>query len=269
MNEMSRKELMMEVMAELQPEIEADHSRHLDTIPGRTGSGNPPLSQILLQYLPLPHETLFLGVAEDGLPVLLGLRDQLPGPLLIAGDAGCGKTDFLRMIAHAVDQMHHPKVVQYGVITPHPEEWKDVSGSPNCVEIFPAYKNDAQDFLNSLTSWAHANRGENQSVLLLIDDLSMVTNMDFEVRQNLRWLLLRGPSRRVWPIVTVNPEKVSDVLAWMELFKTRLFGRTEQLQDVQRIVGRSYAALQNLRPNSDFLIREGESWLKFWIPSLD
>ncbi len=62
------------------------------------------------------------------------------------------------------------------------------------------------EFLHSLTEWAHSNRGERQSVLLFIDDLSVMMNIEERARQDLRWLLLRGPARRVWPIVTINPK---------------------------------------------------------------
>ena len=69
--------------------------------------GMPPaLSDVLAEIGPLPPEALFLGVASDHLPVLLNLYDPHPGPMLIAGDAGSGKTAFLQTIAHSVIQTH-------------------------------------------------------------------------------------------------------------------------------------------------------------------
>ena len=260
---MSRKELMLEVMAELQPEIEAARSASLPINPSR-----PPLSRVLVDYLPLPPEALFLGVATDQLPVLLNLLDPVPGPLLITGDQGSGKTAFLQVIARGVDQVHQANAVQYGVITAFPEEWNRVSGAPNCVDIFPSYKNDAQDFLNSLSSWTHVNRGERQSVLLLIDDLSIIASMDFEARQSLRWLLLRGPARRVWPIVTLNPNRLTEARPWMDFFHTRLFGRMQSISDTVKLANANIV-LGDLAPGSEFMMREGEDWLKFWIPAFD
>lgn len=263
MDEMTRKELMLEVMAELQPEIEAARSAPLPIKPSQ-----PLLSRTLEDYLPLPAEALFLGVAMDRLPVLLNLQDPVPGPLLITGDQESGKTAFLQIVARGVDQVHQANEVQYGVITAYPEEWNQVSGAPNCVDIFPSYKNESQDFLNSLSSWTHVNRGERQSVLLLIDDLSVIAGMDFEARQSLRWLLLRGPARRVWPIVTLNPSRLAEARPWMDFFHTRLFGRMQNAGDVARLANAN-VLLGDLTPGSEFMMREGEDWLKFWIPAFD
>src|SRR5512143_1801615 len=75
-------------------------------------SAAPPLSRVLLEIGSLPREALLLGVALDGLPVLLNLHDQIPGPLLVIGDEGAGKTDFLQMLARSVQQTHHSEDVQ-------------------------------------------------------------------------------------------------------------------------------------------------------------
>lgn len=269
MSEMKRYDLMMEIMAELAPEVEAARSASLDYVQARPQLVRPPLSQVLAGYLPLPREALFLGVAADQLPVLLNLLDPVPGPILIAGDHGCGKTSFLQVIAQGVDQIHNSQDVQYGVITEHPEEWNGMGESSNCVEIFPAYKNSAQDFLNSLASWAHSNRGDKQSVLVLIDDLTTISKMDFDARQNLRWLLLRGPARHVWPIATIDPNKVMEVNPWVDFFHTRLFGKMENSIGTEQLTSSTKPIFNSLNAGSDFLMREGDDWLKFWIPSID
>ncbi len=270
MPEFKRYSLLTDLMVELAPEIEAAQKASASLDQDEIHPVQPALSAILSEFAPLPREALFLGVAAlDGLPVLLNLMDPVPGPILIVGDAGSGKTAFLQMIASGVEQIHEPQDVQYGVITAHLDDWKNLGGTPNCVDVFPSYKNSAQDFLNSLASWAHSNRGEKQSLLLLIDDLAEITKMDFEARQSLRWLLLRGPARHVWPIVTLNPRNINDILPWTEFFHTRLFGRMKDSQDIQSMTGTQDSLFTSLIPRLEFLMREGRQWLKFWIPSLD
>lgn len=268
MNDMNRKELMLEVLAELLPEIDAERL-NASGRPEISPIAWPSLSETLADYTPMPREALFLGVADDRLPVLLNLSDPHPGPVLVVGDQGSGKTSFLQVVARSVEQMHEPQAVQYGVITRFPEEWNGFGNSPHRVDIFPAYKNDAQDFLTSLTNWAHANRGDRQSVLLMIDDLACISGLDFEARQSLRWLLLRGPSRRVWPIVSLNPGKVDEVSPWLDFFHTRLFGRIEDAQDARKLAGVPLKTFGELAAQKEFLLREGETWLKFWLPTLD
>ena len=260
MADLNRYALMMEALVELQPEIDA--ARQIQPV-----QTLPPLSEVLTEYGPMPSEALFLGVASDGLPVLLNLHDAIPGPLLIVGDAGTGKTDLLQMITRAAGAMHQPQELQFGVLTSHPDEWGGYEQIPNNVGVFPLYGNSSQDFLLSLASWAHDNKSSRQSVLLLLDDLEAATNLDFEARQNLRWLLLRGPARRVWPIVTLNPDRTNGLLPWLEAFHTRIFASIQK-PDHRRFFAVENADLGSLVHRSQFAMREDDHWLRFWIPSM-
>jgi hypothetical protein len=260
MSELDRHDLMLEALAELAPEIRAAR---------RLNAHTPQLKRTLEEFMPLPPHALFLGVANDGLPVLLNISDSVPGPMLILGDEGSGKSALLRVIAKSTDEIHSAKDVQYGVITGSPEEWQVTEGSPNRVEVFPADDHSAEEFLHTLTEWAHSNHGERQSVLLLIDDLSALMTMNPRARQDLRWLLLRGPSRRVWPIITLNPKRAPDVHPWTSFFHTRLFGRINDPHDLNNLAGGAKPRLETLSAGTEFMLREGNDWLKFWIPSVD
>ena len=227
----------------------------------------PTLSRVLLEIGSLPREALFLGIALDGLPVMLNLHDSIPGPLLVIGDAGAGKTTFLQMLARAVQQTQTSESVQFGVITNYPDEWKNVDATSHRLGIFPAQQNGTQDFIHSLTSWAHANQQSGRSILLLIDDLEAVAKLDPDTLQNLRWLLLRGPARKVWPIITMNAERYGQVLSWIPMFRTRIFGKIVKEQIAAALGGDQASALEQLEAGMQFSLRENEKWLKFWLPS--
>jgi hypothetical protein len=136
------------------------------------------------------------------------------------------------------------------------------------VGVFPAHHNDAQDLLLSLASWAHGNKTANQSVLLLVDDLESVAGLDFDALQNLRWLLLRGPARRVWPIITLNAVRYGQVISWIPNFRTRIFGRIENPRVAAALGGDPASALETLQARKQFSLRENRKWLRFWLPSL-
>jgi hypothetical protein len=250
--------LMLEAMAELQPEIDAALPKPVPAAPS--------LAESLSELGPLPREALLLGLASDGLPVLLNLHDPHPGPLLIAADPGAGKTALLQLVAQAAAHMHAPADVQFGAVTNYPDEWGHLAELEHCVGIFPTYHNSAIDFLASLSGWAHANKGGSQSILLLLDDLESMEQVDFDARQTLRWLLLRGTSRRVWPIVTLNAQRVTQVEPWLEAFRTRLFGAIQDDRTAGTLTGVPGTTLKHLQAGLQFALREGDSWLKFWIP---
>jgi len=253
--------LMLEAMAELQPEIEAAQQAKLVPVA-------PLLADSLSELGSLPREALLLGLASDGLPVLLNLHDPHPGPLLVAADPGAGKTALLQMIAQAGADMHEPNDVQFGAMTNYPDEWGHLAGLEHCVGIFPTYHDSAMDFLHSLSGWAHANRGSQQSILLLIDDLESMEHIDFDTRQTLRWLLLRGPARRVWPILSMNAERASRVESWLEAFRTRIFGNIQDDRTAEKLSDISGTSLSQLQAGLQFALREGDDWLKFWIPEV-
>lgn len=254
--------LMLEALAELQPEIDAS----LPQRPAAPLPTAPSLAESLSELGPLPSEALLLGLASDGLPVLLNLHDPLPGPLLLAADPGAGKTALLQLVAQAAALMHAPGEVQFGVVTNYPDEWGHLAELEHCVGIFPTYHDSAIDFLASLSGWAHANKGSRQSILLLLDDLESMQQVDFDARQTLRWLLLRGPARRVWPLVSLNARRAGQVEPWLEAFRTRIFGQVGDDRTADRLTGIPGATLKHLQAGLQFALREGDQWLKFWIP---
>jgi hypothetical protein len=226
------------------------------------------LGQVLADFGPMPDEALFLGVASDELPVLLNLHDPIPGPLLIVGDPGTGKTNLLQMIARAAERMHQPETLQFGALTSHPDEWSGFEESQNNVGVFSIHNRSSEDFILSLASWAHGNKSSKQSVLLLIDDLEATTNMDTDAVQNLRWLLLRGPSRRVWPIITLSSQHLVSMSRWLETFRTLVLGNMQNINHIRKLDA-GEADLRSLAPGSEFALREGNHWLRFWVPALE
>jgi hypothetical protein len=252
--------LALEALAELKSETK--------TLPlrGQPIPAAPALDRVLAEIGPLPREALFLGMASDGLPVLLNLRDPLPGPILIAGDAGSGKTTFLQTIAHSVMQTHQPGDVKFGVITRYGDEWQDLQNSPHLAGLFSPGHNGAQEMILSAASWAHSNGNSRQSVLLLIDDLEAAIQMDFETVQHLRWLLLRGSSRGVWLFVTLKAERYGGLIPWLPSFHTRLFARIAGEQVAGALGADKASGVDRLEAPIQFSLRENGNWLQFRLP---
>jgi hypothetical protein len=264
--EINRYALMMEALNELKQEMEP--TRQANQVQSQPTTALPALDEVIMDYGPMPYEALFLGVATDNLPVLLNLHDPIPGPILITADPGAGKTKMLQTIALAAGKMHQPQSLQFGVLTNHPDEWNGLEQIPNNVGVFSLHDQDAKDLILSLASWAHSNKTSQQSVLLFLDDLEAASNLDFDARQKLRWLLLRGPARRVWPILTLNPNRMENIMPWLDAFHTRIFGMIQNPRHISQLDAVS-ARLEALHNGSHFTLKEGDHWLRFWLPSID
>ncbi len=264
MDNVNRFSLMIDALTELAEEEQAHQTMSATPV-----TGLPTLRSVITDASPLPQEALFLGLAEDGLPVLLNLYDPIPGPILITGDQTSGKTSLLQMIARATELLHSPSEVQYGVITQYPNEWTNFQNNQNNAGVYTTQDNATQELLQSLVTWAHNNKSEGQSILLLIDDLEAMTKLDQLAEQNLRWLLLRGPSRRIWPIITINAVQAQNIETWLGFFRTRLFGCIRDLRNSHFVTGYSNKSLNDLTAGSQFTMREGNNWLNFWVPVID
>ncbi|NOH04841.1 MAG: hypothetical protein HND47_24175 [Chloroflexi bacterium] len=86
MDNANRFALMIEALTELVQEEQMLSTSDAPRTPPMAGL--PTLNSVLADLSPLPNEALFLGMADDGLPVLLNLSDPVPGPILITGDGG-------------------------------------------------------------------------------------------------------------------------------------------------------------------------------------
>jgi len=230
----------------------------------------PALNSVLTEFAPLPGTALFLGLATDGLPILLNLLDPLPGPIMIVGDQGSGKTNFLRTITSSIDRIHSSNDVGFSIIARDLSEWKAYEHSGKCANLLSPGDPNVVSVLHSLVTWAHLNKGADQISLLLIDHLETLLEIP-ETQPDLRWLLLRGPARRVWPIVTIDSSlAVSNRFQpWLEAFHTRLFGYIHNDVEVQTLTGMANISLPYLMSGFQFVMREGNDWVPFWIPKLD
>ncbi len=233
-------------------------------VPGGTPVKNP----TVVRTASLPAGSLLLGLAEDGLPVLLDLSNPSPGPLLVAGDGGCGKTVFLQSLAYASD-LPDPGDTSFGVLTPFPEEWTALEALPHCMGIWPSYHPSARFFLSQLQNMADALPRTRQSILLLFDGIDLMTGSDFQVQHELRWLLMYGPERRIWPALSVNPARMARLQTWLDYFHTRIIGRVKNIHNARLLLNDPPVNLSELLPGVQYGLSQSGRWLKFWLPPLE
>jgi DNA translocase FtsK/SpoIIIE-like protein len=222
----------------------------------------PTLASTLASIPPVPAQGALLGVASDGMPVMLDLRNPAPGPLLILGDEGSGKLDFLRFTAAALIQTHAPDEVQFTILTPSPNEWRGFAGQDHCLGIVEAADDSSGYALGRLAESIHENPA-GSAVLLLVDDLPSLNDASLDV---LSWALAEGPPLGLWPLVTIKTDAALEWSAWVDLFHTRIFGRVESSGAAHVLAPAPGGGLDNLLAGAQFAMRSQGHWLRFWVP---
>lgn len=153
--------------------------------------------------------------------------------------------------------------MRFSVLTNYPNEWVDLAKLKHNIGIFPLYHNSAPDQLHYLSEWGRNNRARQKSILLLIDGLDKVGSLDFDNCQTLRYLLLRGPARRVWPIVSLNAQKAVIADLWLDAFRTRIFGNINNPHTARSLSYNPQADFSQLQPVSQFVLRDQGEFLRF------
>ena len=222
----------------------------------------PTLDEVLDRTGPLPKKFLFFGQAEDELPVLLDLSNPLPGPVLIAGDAGAGKTNLLRVIARFVVSTQPADEIQYGVVTTCPQEWEGLADVPHCIGVFSADEESSVHFIQALALWIGRSMMNNQAVLLIIDGLDQFIHQNHAVHDDIRKILLQGPAKQIWPIVTINSSQYDSL--WLKYFRTRVFGFTRHAEVIDDFT----TGFDSLAKGIEFSLKENARWTKFRIPRI-
>ena len=238
-------------------------TRGVDIVP--RASAYPTLEAVLAKLTPLPKDGLFLGVASDGLPVLLNLSDPRPGAMLLLGDSQSGKTDFLQGVARAASMIHPAGDLRYAVVTSRLEEWENWDSLPHCLGVWEADDASLKDLLFDLAERVQLS-GTHETLLLLVDGFQSLANLDSETQENLRWLLANGASGRVWTLATLNADQASDLPLWVRAFGTRIYGRIADPALAERLTSMPGANLRTLLGGAQFCIREKSHWLRFWLP---
>lgn len=228
-------------------------------------SAYPTLESVLTKFTPLPANGLFMGVASDGLPVLLNMADPRPGALLVLGDGRSGKTDFLQGVARAASLTHHPRCLRFAVVTSHPEEWEGWSGQPHCFGVWTPETPGLKDILVDLSTGPQQG-SPSESLLFLVDNLQCITDLPIDIQEKIYWLLANGASNRLWTFASLEADLAGSLPLWVKAFGTRIYGRVGDPGVAERLTSMPGANLRTLLNGAQFCIRERNHWLRFWLP---
>ena len=234
-------------------------------------SDQPPSIQTIIdQTGPFHPGSLILGACEDGLPFILDLTNPAPGALLITGDEQSGKTKLLHSILQSAVMLNSPSQVSFSLIATNPDEYSDLSNTPNCQEMIPPLDRAVDELLNSLGSAVEQRRYgtvRGPSLILAIDDLaSFLQYTGEDGKQLLHTILKHGPRSRIWTFATLKASDASLIDERLVFaFRTRLTGSIQSPELAAYMANDPQSGAESLISGSQFCVPFGDDWIRFWI----
>ena len=210
------------------------------------------------RVLQWPPHTALLGLADDGVPLLINLASPEVGHVLVAGTTGSGKTALLQTLAASLVLTQRRSRVQLAVIDPKGYSFAAFRAVPHLFRPIATQPEQAWVLLETLTTLLDQRTALAQPeprVMLVIDELAdLVQTVGPQVIDRVGRLVQRGRSAGLHVIAAT--QKPSSALIGPIVkanFPVRLVGRVTSSDDARVAAGQGGTQAERLRGRGDFL----------------
>jgi S-DNA-T family DNA segregation ATPase FtsK/SpoIIIE len=227
---------------------------------------------LLAQALGVAGTTL-LGMAADGMPLLLRVSAPDVAHVLIAGTTGSGKSEAARTMLASLVMFQRPRDVQIIIIDPKASEFRPFEQLPHL--LCPIIKN-VEDAVANL-EWLVEEMTRRQSegivrphVIVVIDELAdLMMQGGGEVEEYLTRLVQRGRSAGI-SVVACTQKPTAAVLGGLVTanFPVRLVGKVTSANEALVASGVAQSGAEKLMGRGDFLLIANGDKLRVQIAHL-
>ncbi len=240
----------------------------------RSGENTPTLQAVLKDLSPLPQYTVFLGICEDGLPLLMNLSNPSAGSILVIGDQAFANKSLVRSLLASMIALIPPDQAQITLVSPGLAGCEVITRDESGFPTLGSRPEEVSDLIwkyTALTEERLYGHRHGPVKVLVIDGLeSLILHLDQAGLEHLDWLVLHGPRCGVWVVASQDLERVKffdDHL--VHAFGTRLLGPIGSPQLATYLSGTQPEVLASLIPGVQFCVVMEEEVVKFWLPRLD
>src|SRR5581483_10656904 len=217
--------------------------------------------------------TTVLGMAVEGVPLLLRVSAPDVAHVLIAGTTGSGKSQAARTMLASLMLFQRPRDVQVIIIDPKASEFRALEGAPHL--LCPIIKNieDAVANLEWLVEEMERRQqqgGVRPRIVLLIDELAdLMLQGGSEVESYLTRLVQRGRSAGI-SVIACTQKPTASVLGSLVKanFPVRLVGRVTSANEALVATGIAQSGAEKLGGRGDFLLIANGEKLRVQIAHL-
>ncbi len=240
----------------------------------------PTIQEFFAENPGLPHHAALLGINEDDLPVLMDINDPGPGALLVVGDERQQQIDLLRVAVSSLILRNSPRNVQFIVLSHLPEAWQDWVSKHGyeryCLGVFRAEDEKTREWIQTLSEWVEERQQGKRGgppILILLDTLSFLPKMEYDLRVKFETIAKEGPQQRIWPFGAISVALANSLIRQIRIFSTIIYGYTEDLNFYVKVGGQDVQVAKNFGKPGQFAVKvnaaDGQTWLRFRLPTLE
>jgi hypothetical protein len=166
--------------------------------------------------------------------------------------------------------------MQFLIISCEPRAWQDWMSRQGyerfCLSI------EGVDDLESLSAWIlrlgdwteqrRLGQRNGPPILVVLDTLSFLARLPYDIRLNFDWLAKEGPAAQIWPIAAISSDLALMLQSrhMLRSFPTRILGFSQNSSLYIQMANMPPEEAASFSKAGQFAVRVGDNWLRFHLP---
>ena len=232
--------------------------------------GLPSLEATLAQQPDLPSYSLFMGICEDGLPLVLDFLEPSAGSFLVASDNGFENTALMHSLITAAFKANSENEVYIHLISPHADDLLYFHWQPNFKISYDPFRPEIEIVLEEMVNLVSERQHSHQLTpvhMFAIDGLDILHQaISAQAKLRLDWLIEHGPEVGFWTFATIESTYISPAMSpVLNLFNSRILGRIAQPNLARSLSGLSRSYLYDLHNGLEYFVRTMGQSFNIWM----
>lgn len=230
----------------------------------------PSLEAMLAKQPDLPPYSLFMGICEDGMPLVLDFLEPAAGSFLIASDSGFDNTAFLHSLLTAALKANRQDEVTLHLISPHANDLLYFHWQPNFKISYEPFRHENEIVLEEMVNLVLSRKRKNQITpvhMFAIDGLDLLMQgLSAQAKLRLDWLIENGPEVGLWIFASIESTYIQPTFTpTLDLFPSRILGRISLPNLARSLSGLSRSYLTDLHHGAEFFVRTMGNSFNIWM----
>jgi S-DNA-T family DNA segregation ATPase FtsK/SpoIIIE len=209
----------------------------------------------------VPFGTATLGLAEDGVPLMLCLPAPDVGNVLIAGTSGVGKTALLHSIIMSLALFNNHRHLQFALIDPSGDAFAPLAGLPHVLYhgMTLIGNTSALDNLLALLEQREQSHVSDPRIVIVIDELERISSSSDKIAT-----LSNGGLRGIHVVAATQKPSAYAIGPLVKAhFPVRIVGRVVSDEDARAAAGVPDTGAEKLAGVGDFIACHRHGLIRF------